>query len=193
MDLILVESEPFKTQNESSTTNYDEIVLIKETNAEKEKQQRSQINDVEEVRPSTSRAADADKTEANTRLVEANALSNSNRPSSNSNSSSKTKLNNTITNSTNLNSNSNQNDNKNLQLLDSKTVSMLLNKINGIFLLIVVPFFLFLCIILKINFQSLVYLFLLFLMPFMYPINEHTINRKFKMLTKALLFFMPTE
>lgn len=74
-------------------------------------------------------------------------------------------------NSNNNNTNSNINQKK-------VGIELLINRINSIFLLIVVPIFMLICIVLRINFQSIVYLLLLFLLPFLYPINRLTISRK---------------
>lgn len=62
--------------------------------------------------------------------------------------------------------------------LSKNGVDLLVDRINSIFLLIVVPVFLIACIVLRINFQSIVYLFLLLLLPFLYPITEKTVSSK---------------
>ena len=68
-----------------------------------------------------------------------------------------------------------------------------LDRMNTILLHIVVPLILLICIVLKISFQSLFYLFMLLILPFLYPVNKRTISSKliiFEKFSEIILIFI---
>ena len=52
-------------------------------------------------------------------------------------------------------------------------------KFNTIWLICILPILLLACVLVRINFQSLVYLLMLLVLPLLYPINQNTLNGKF--------------
>jgi hypothetical protein len=176
MDSNLVEKESNYVNNKNNIdnqkiVNFDEIILLNDETISKVHPEESLKNDNGPTTATLDNPRDNLQAPSSSTMA---ATTASDRPSSASG---------TINSKSNLNNNNVNNttagNERNVLPLGSKTVSLLLNKINSLFLLVIVPFFIFLCILLRVNFQSIVYLLMLFLMPFMYPINEHTINRNF--------------
>lgn len=77
--------------------------------------------------------------------------------------------------------------------LSKNGVDLLVDRINSIFLLLVVPLFLVACIVLRINYQSIVYFVLLLILPFLYPVTEKTVSSEFsvRLTTGHHLSFCP--
>jgi hypothetical protein len=91
-----------------------------------------------------------------------------------------TLLNDTFQRSNNNNKNRNSNNDPNspntpyTKTKFKQGIKYVIRRMNSAFLLVVLPLFLAVCILLRVTFQSTIHLFLLLLLPLLYPVNKQT-------------------